>query len=45
MALVQQRMEARANKQWDLADDLRDAIAAAGWQLMDTPDGPNLEPL
>ncbi|MCB9152190.1 MAG: cysteinyl-tRNA synthetase [Caldilineaceae bacterium] len=45
MDLVQQRAQARANKQWDLADDLRDAIAAAGWQLMDTPDGPNLEPL
>lgn len=45
LALVEQRTAARANKEWDEADRLRDAIAQAGWQLMDTPDGPNLEPL
>lgn len=45
LALVEQRATARANKAWNEADRLRDAIAQAGWQLMDTPDGPNLEPL
>lgn len=43
--LLAQRSEARAAKDWAAADALRDKIAALGWQVQDTPDGPFLEPL
>ncbi|AUG28994.1 MULTISPECIES: cysteine--tRNA ligase [Microbacterium] len=38
-AMITQRAEARANKDWASADRLRDAIAAAGVVLEDGPDG------
>jgi len=38
-AMITQRAEARANKDWAAADRLRDAIAAAGVVLEDGPDG------
>ncbi len=41
--LVEARQKAREERQWSLADDLRAQITAAGWQVLDTPDGPNLE--
>ncbi|MEV4414948.1 hypothetical protein [Catellatospora sp. NPDC049609] len=39
-ALVAQREEARAQRDWAGADRVRDALAAAGIELRDTPDGP-----
>lgn len=41
--LVQARQQARERKEWQYADDLRAAIAALGWQVLDTVDGPKLE--
>lgn len=43
-ALVGQRQRARADKDWALSDALRDQIAAAGWIVTDTADGPVLTP-
>jgi cysteinyl-tRNA synthetase len=43
-ALVQQRQQARADKQWSESDRLRDAIAALGWIVKDTKEGPKLSP-
>jgi len=40
--LATQRDAARADRDFARADDLRDAIAAAGWQITDTPQGPKL---
>lgn len=45
IALAEERSAARAAKAWDQADELRDKIAALGWQVKDTADGPELEPL
>ena len=44
VALLHERQQARAEKRWQDADALRDRIAAAGWELMDTPEGPKLKP-
>src|SRR5439155_2988259 len=41
-ALVSARTEARANGDWGLSDRLRLEIAAAGWQVRDTPQGPHV---
>ena len=38
------REAARKNKDFAAADRLRDEIAAAGYQIVDTPEGPRLEP-
>jgi cyanophycinase-like exopeptidase len=40
LSLVAQRQKARAARDWSLADALRDQIAAMGWQVQDTPEGP-----
>jgi cysteinyl-tRNA synthetase len=42
LALVAQRQEARAEKRWADADRLRDEIAAAGFEVRDTPEGPQV---
>ena len=39
-ALLQQRADARAAKDWAAADAIRDQIAAAGIEVEDTPTGP-----
>jgi cysteinyl-tRNA synthetase len=44
LALVEERQVARANKQWGESDRLRDAIAAHGWIVKDTKEGPKLTP-
>ncbi len=41
--LLQQREAARAAKDWGTADKIRDEIAAAGYVIQDTPQGPRLE--
>ena len=41
-ALVEQRAAARAGKDFAESDRLRDAIAAAGWLVRDTPQGQQL---
>lgn len=43
MALVQQRQAARAAKRWLEADAIRDEIAAAGYEVEDTPEGPHVQ--
>jgi cyanophycinase-like exopeptidase len=44
LELVQARQAARKQKDWAQADDLRQRIAAHGWNVLDTPEGPQLEP-
>jgi hypothetical protein len=43
MALVAQREAARAQRDWPLADHLRQQIAALGWLIRDTAVGPEAE--
>ncbi len=43
--LAQQRQQARAQKDWRAADDLRAQIQAQGWAVQDTPSGFQLQPL
>lgn len=42
LALVDQRKQARATKQWAESDRLREQIAALGWTVQDTKDGQKL---
>ena len=44
LALVQEREAARARRDWAAADSLRQRMAALGWQVGDTPQGPRLDP-
>lgn len=39
IALVNQRQQARRDKDFSLADEIRDRLAAEGWVIEDTPDG------
>jgi cysteinyl-tRNA synthetase len=41
-ALLEAREAARAAREFELADRKRDELAALGWQVRDTPDGPRL---
>jgi hypothetical protein len=43
--LTEARTAARARKDWTAADQLRDQIVALGWRVLDTPDGPQVEPV
>jgi cysteinyl-tRNA synthetase len=43
-AMAEERFEARNNKDWGKADELRDAIAELGYEVQDTPQGPVLVP-
>ena len=43
LELVEQRQAARLNKRWGESDQLRDKIVALGWNVKDTPQGPQLE--
>lgn len=40
--LSQERMQAKKEKKFDVADRLRDEIAEKGWRVEDTPQGPKL---
>lgn len=41
--LLAERTQAKADKDWARADALRDRILAAGWRIVDTPEGARLE--
>jgi hypothetical protein len=43
--LVEQRNAARTRGDWRTADQLRQQIGEAGWEVRDTPDGPVLLPV
>lgn len=45
MELVREREVARQMKNWQEADRLRQLIAERGWQVLDTRQGPQLEPI
>jgi hypothetical protein len=45
LQLVEQREGARRRKDWQTADELRQQIAHRGWRVLDTPDGPKIEPI
>jgi cysteinyl-tRNA synthetase len=38
--LIKDREEARRNKDWELADTVRDELAQKGFEIVDTPKGP-----
>lgn len=42
--LAEERLQARADKDWARSDELRDAITAQGWLVKDAKDGYTLEP-
>lgn len=42
LALAEKRQQARKSKDWAESDRLRDQIAALGWTVQDTPEGPKL---
>ena len=42
--LAERRQQARADKDWALADALRNELSSQGWLLEDRPDGPKLSP-
>jgi cysteinyl-tRNA synthetase len=44
LTLVEERQQVRAAKDWKTSDQLRDEIAALGWIVKDTKDGPKLSP-
>ncbi|UJA20687.1 cysteine--tRNA ligase [Thermoleophilia bacterium SCSIO 60948] len=43
--LAAERDRARAERDFARADEIRDELAALGWAVTDTPDGPQLRPL
>ncbi len=45
LALVAERQAARGRRDWAAADTLRREIAVLGWQVNDTPAGPQVLPL
>jgi cysteinyl-tRNA synthetase len=42
LALVEERQTARAERRWQDADRLRDRVREAGYEIEDTPSGPNV---
>jgi cyanophycinase-like exopeptidase len=44
LTLVEEREVARACRDWAVADALRERIVTLGWQVLDTPQGPQVEP-
>jgi cysteinyl-tRNA synthetase len=43
LGLLEQRQKARQNKHWAEADRVRNELAALGWLIQDTPQGPKLK--
>ena len=44
MALLRDREEARAARDFARADEVRDRILTLGWELRDTAEGPQVYP-
>ncbi|MFI5915910.1 cysteine--tRNA ligase [Dactylosporangium sp. NPDC051541] len=44
-SLLSQREDARQRRDWAESDRIRAEIAEAGWRVVDTPEGPVLEPV
>ena len=44
LRLVQEREEARLARDYPRADAARDALRERGWEVRDTPEGPELVP-
>jgi cyanophycinase-like exopeptidase len=42
LSLVAERESARARRDWETADELRDRLLALGWQIEDSPEGPRI---
>ncbi|HEX5982706.1 MAG TPA: DALR domain-containing protein, partial [Solirubrobacterales bacterium] len=42
--LMEEREEARASKDFERADSLRDQLAEMGWEVRDSAEGPSLVP-
>lgn len=45
LSLLEERQAARARHDWSTSDELRDRIVALGWEVRDTPSGPELVPI
>ncbi len=45
LSLMEARETARSRRDWTAADDLRNQIAALGWQVQDAPSGTEITPL
>lgn len=43
LELVERRDEARSKKRWDDADEIREQIYSAGFEIEDTPNGPRVK--
>ncbi|MEY3278075.1 MAG: hypothetical protein RLZZ426_561, partial [Actinomycetota bacterium] len=43
--LLIDRATARANKEWQLSDQIRDQITELGWSIKDSADGQTAEPI
>jgi cysteinyl-tRNA synthetase len=43
LKLAEARAVARAGKNWTESDRIRDRLAALGWEVRDTPQGPKLK--
>ena len=43
-ALLAERQRARSARDFATADRIRDELAADGWEIVDTPDGPTVRP-
>lgn len=44
LALAEARQTARANKEWQKSDEIRDEVLAAGYEIEDTREGPKVKP-
>lgn len=44
LGLMAEREQARADKDFERADEIRDRLAAMGWAVRDSADGPSLVP-
>ena len=45
LSLLDKRTEAKANKDWAAADQIRDQVTALGWKIVDAAGGARLEKL
>jgi cyanophycinase-like exopeptidase len=43
--LVEERQKVRTARDWKSSDQIRDRLTRLGWQVIDTPEGPKVEPI